>query len=224
MTKGELIEVAYINIMGGELTQDANVRREDIEYYLPTAVAVALKNSMFQDRAEARAELSVSGFSSFTPSPEFYKEYKATPKKDDINCEYQVFLPALLDLPNNWNVINAYPASGTVSDYIRVPARRDLIGLDNLGPVFYYLTNNGAGTKAVFPVLPEPVSDIVFTIAISPEALEMTDQMYLPPSVENTVIRILEDHFRQQRFNPADPLMDGNDINDSPGAGMSRKR
>jgi len=216
MTKGVLIESAYLSIMGGELTQDANVRREDLNAYLPTAVARAWKQEMFGDRAEARAEVSVNGFGSFSPSPEFYSEVVITPVKNDVTCAYSATLPKLLDLPNNWNVLNARPVASFDIDYIRVTSHRDAIGLEGLGPVFYWVTNTASRTVANFVDLPVPIQDIVFTVAISPEALALTDEVPYPPSVLNTAINMMVAYFRQQRSVPADAELDGNDINDSP--------
>ena len=216
MTKGVLIESAYLNIMGGELSQDANVRREDLNAYLPTAVARAWTQEMFANRAEARAEVSVNGFSSFAPGPEFYKEVSITPTKNAVTCLYDVRLPKLLDLPNNWNVLGARSVASYNTDFIRVNSYRDAIGLDGIGPVFYWIVNDGISFKAIFGELPAPVQDVVFTIAISPEALSMTDEVPYPPSVLNTTINMLVAYFRSQRGTPADSKLDGSDINDSP--------
>lgn len=221
MTKAEIIDQAWIQVMGGVLTQDANVKRVDIENLLPPVMAMVMTNAVFQGRAEARAELSVRSIGSYAPAIEYYKEVVVTPVLDEQTCVYCADLPKLLDLPNMWNTINARPIKSFSVDLIRVQSHASLIGAPETPQMFYWITSRGNGQKAWFPNLLEPVQDIVITAVVSPDALEGTDEVPCPPSVESQIIAMLVQTYRQQRGFPGDTILDDKDINDM--AQKSRK-
>lgn len=214
MTKAEIIDQVFIQVLGGVLTQDANVKRAEIENMLPPVMAAVMTNAQYQGRAEARAEYAATRLGSYAPAQEFYKVVEVTPVRDENTCRYYAVLPKLLDLPNNWNVSNVRVKASFDTDIVRVRSHSDLLGIPNTGQKFYWVVNEGHGHKMWFSDLNVPVQNLIVTAVVSPDALEMTDEVPCPPSVEAEVVSLLVQTFRNQRTMPADDVTDDNDINE----------
>lgn len=207
MTKEYIIEQAYIQILGGILHRDSNVERVDIENLLPPVMAQMFTNAVFQGKADSRNDYAASGFGSYTPPIEFYKEVVLTPVLDENTCVYYVQTPKLLDLPNMWNITTVRPKGSFNVDIIRVRSHSELIGAPATGQGFYWVTNNNGTHKLWLPNIGLPVQDIVVTAVISPDALEYTDEVPCPPSVEAAIIPILVETFRAQRATPSETII-----------------
>lgn len=214
MTKAEVVDLALLNLLGGKLTADANVYRVDLEAFLPAVVAEAMKMEAYERRAEARAELAVNGFKTVFPPLEFYKEVGVTPIKDTVSCKYYAILPALVDLPNGWNVMAVRPGASFDTDFIRLNSFQEFLGAEDIPQPFFWVSNSASGVTAYFANMPLPVQNIVFMLAVSPTALEDDERLPLPLSVEYKIVPMLEAYFRRQRMTPADALLDHADVNE----------
>lgn len=215
MTKGEIIDQAFIQVTGGVLSQDSNVKRFEIANMLPPVMADMMKQAQYRDRAEARAEMAMTRMGpSYAPPLEYYKELVVTPVKDEVTCQYYLPLPKLLDLPYNWNVANVRVSGSFMVDVIRAKNHSELIGLPNIGQMFYWVVNEGYGHKMWLSMVNLPVQPLVVTAVVSPDALEDDDEVPCPPSVEHSVISLLVDRYRAQRGMPADSVVDDSDINE----------
>ena len=215
MTKGEIIEQAYIQILGGVLSQDSNVKRVDIENLLPSVMALSMTNAQYQGRAEARAEAAAKGYGSYTPPIEYYKDLVLSPIIDEHTCKYYIDLPKLLDLPNNWNITTVRPKHSFSAEFIRVRSSSELIGAPITGQYFFWVTNYLHGHRMWLSSVSIPIQDVVVTAAVSPSALQDDDEVPCPPSVEQNIVAILVQTYRQQRGTPGDPVLDDKDINDA---------
>jgi len=216
MTKGTLIDLILLGVTGGKLSVDNNVWRDDIAAYLPAAVAEAVKRDAFEKRAEARQDLALTGLFEFFWPVEFFKEVIATPVKDTVSDKYYIELPALLDLPNGWNVGSARPVGTFDVDYIRLPGFQSAIGLQDIGQTFYWVSNRAGKFRAYFSSLPFPIQDVAVLAAVSPSDLDDGDEVPIPPGMENYVIQTAVRHFTGQATMPADAILDDKGINEQP--------
>lgn len=214
MTKEEIIDQVFIQVTGGVLSTDSNVKRFEIENLLPPVLAKMITEHQFRARAEARQEFVVSRTGSYSPPIEFYRKVELTPVKDEDTCEYYAVLPKLLDLPNNWNVAQVRYKKTLSADFIRLRSLGESIGLPETAQGFFFLESENGGHRMWLKGAALPTQNIVVHAVVSPDALEYTDELPVPPSVEADVVSLLVQAYRNQRTMPGDPTLDDTDIND----------
>jgi hypothetical protein len=215
MTRGELTELILLAMVGGKLTNDSNVKREEINVFLPAALATASRDAIFEQRAQARADLAAGVLSSFDNDPAFYKPFTATPVKDDTNGFYYIVLPQLMALPHNWETRTAYIQKNPAAPFVKMMGATAFAGAERyLNGISGYWVEYGIAPKMYFTSMPYPICPVIAEIVQSPEGLGQDDTLPYPDAVIEKSIRYAERHFGIQVSRPADNRSDNKDVNE----------
>jgi hypothetical protein len=216
MTKANAIDVVLLYALGGKLSQDANVKRVDIEAYFDVAMAAAVKAGVFDGIA---AERNYSGSAAVLPNygvtSQIYSPYEAIPVKDPVTGLYILKLPRVLALDNDWAIQAAFPDKGN-DPYIRMRSRFSMNGVEGIMGAngFYSVEYTNNGPVLYFQNLPLPVCQVRCLIAKAPSAIADDDELPYEDSVVMKAIEVAKAHFQGQRSIPADGLADTKDVNE----------
>jgi len=218
MTKANAIDLILLYVLGGKLSQDANVKRVDIEAYFDVAMATAVKSGVFDGIA---AERNYSGSAAVLPNygvtSSIYSPFVGVPTKDADSGLYKLQLPKVLALDNDWAIQSVFPEKGK-SPYIRMRSRFSMLGVEYLmgGYPYFYVEYQSSGPALYILNISEPVCAVRCLIAQAPSTLDNDTELPYEDSIVAKAIDMAKQHFQGQRSIPADDLANTKDINEQP--------
>jgi hypothetical protein len=217
MTKAEAVDIILLYVVGGKLSQDANVRRAEINVYLDKALASAIKAGVFEGMVGER-QLSASSaiLPNYGPMSPIYSPFTGTPEKDTVTGLYKLQLPKVIPLDNDWAVRMAYPEKASNNPYIRMRSPFEMNGAENMmgDKGFYYIEYQNAGPVLWFVNMAMPVCEATVLLAKSVESLGDDELLPYPGDIIMNAIEISKRHFVGQRQMPADDTGNIKDINE----------
>lgn len=199
MTKGELIESVLITINGGDLSDDNDFRREDIEAMLNAAIAESIESYQRGRRQERIQDIRLMGGEGPEESP-FLVTMEYTPVKHPARTDlHYIDLPFRVQSFVGGGLDDVFPAVGFAS-YVKVSSRRQISGIPSVGmqaTFFWTETADDRKTEVLLYNLGEPVCSHYVRVAVDPAQQDYDDELLLPAGVEMDVIRKLTAHFLQ---------------------------
>ena len=208
MTKAEIIDIVLLNVSGGRLSADIDVRREDISALVSPAIAAALQQYLDESLNRDRALLSLTGAKGHQPGAIFSVTYKLTPIKDDARNKYYVELPGrLLLVANNLGLVSVHPEEGDDYPCRVVGGQLEIQGLEPTGIVFVWHELIGGNSRVYFSNLPLPSGSQIVRASIDPGGYGEDDNLPLPSGVDMVAIDLLTRHFMRQVGMPQDQML-----------------
>lgn len=215
MTKGELVELVLLGFTGGKLSADSNIKRDEIRVYLPAALSAALRDAIFEQRGQARADLAAGLLFDLDLDPNYYTPFTATPTYDTVRKVYYIDLPKLADLPYGWATRVAYSQVNPMMPFVKMRSATAFAGADNLiGSVTGFWVDHTETPRMNFVGYQLPVCPVIAEIAKDASVLEDSDLLPYPGHVINRAIMQCERKFNIQCSRPADNLSDNKDVNE----------
>lgn len=206
MTKGELIEVVLLAVAGGKLSSESDVWREDIRVYLPAAVRQAVKEYIYETKAQDRAERMVNhGIDEGLLSTVI-----RTPEKDTSRGLWYIQLPKVMPLPHGWFLASASPQKSGAVQYALFPSQAATVAVEEFMTGIYGWPEADS-SRVYFSDMALPVCPMMVRAAVDVEGLEDSDESNVYSMVEARVIELCKAHFREQRGTPKDALLDNQD-------------
>lgn len=207
MTKGAVIDLILLNVLGGKLSDDANVQRGEVDAYLDIAYAMAAKAVVVESLSLQGASQMGAAFNTVL-SP-----FTGTPTKDSDRDLWRLDLPRVLPVEGNDGVVIVYPQKNPSMPYLRMDNAISYAGASHLGdlmPSFHVESN-----VVWFHNYPMPVHPVVAMICPSVSAQEDTDELAYPEGITARALQYAEAWFRKQRETMADPTSNDKDLNEA---------
>lgn len=210
-TFAELVDLILLNVNGGRFSSEAAVQRPDVETYAPIACHAVIKKSVFEMRSMSRAE----GESPVLEGA-YYQTYILDIETDtDRNAKY-VTLPGILQsLPAKHTLEGVFPPQAPQSRYTILDGPASIIGyMTDLTQCWHEVHDDVS--RIYFYGNPEDICKVAVRAAmqISPMLGETT--LPMPSGLVYEAIVACIEHFRGQRTNPADVILDNKDVNGQP--------
>lgn len=212
MTKAQMIEQVYLNVIGGEVSPDANVQREDIANLLPAAVNYAIVAYNRMERREIIEEIRLLGGSGVSSkmNQEFLTTKVLSVQKDEARDLYYIELPFKVQtLPGNRGLDEVAPMQGT-APYVKVASRREIYGLEDCGTIFYW-PEKVPENRIYLTGLGLPVCDHLVKVVVSVADINDSEEIPMPAALEFEVIKLMCEFFRAQRDGQGDSSPDDKD-------------
>ena len=199
MTKGELIDSVLIAINGGDLSDDNDFRREDVEVLIGPAIAKAVTDQQRIDRQERLREIRLLG-GARVDDKQFLVTLNYTPAKHPQRTDlYYIDLPFRIQSIGGEGLEDLFPAVGNAS-YIRVASRRQVIGIPETGlqaTFFWHEIGPDRMSEIYMLNLGEPVCSHYIRVAIDPSQQSDDEELLIPAGMEMDIITMIKNHFLQ---------------------------
>lgn len=213
-TKEQLIDQVLINVSGGELSDDVNVWREDIEAFVPAAIAAALVEDL-QFRLERESLQNRRMGVNIMPKAgsEYTLTYLLDVLFDEDRTLHYILPPGrLLKLPGESGLSQVVPLNGRPATIVR--GQGETIGLEEVGQVFAWVEHYKDEDRIILYNHSPTVKQVLLHAIIGPGDLNDDDILPLPDHLETRVLEFCTAFFREQRGMPADPKLDNTDVNE----------
>lgn len=210
MTKAQVIDLVYINLGGGKVSQDNAVKRHEIAVYLDTALGTALKSALFASKSTARGERS-QGMLFESSIPEgYYTTFEGTPTYDSARASYSMTLPKAIVMEHGWGVRNPRAKKNPVADFVRLPNPSAMAGSESVfsGVYSYWTEEIDDATVIFFNNLPAPICPMLVSVISAPSSLDDDDEIKLPQDVVDAAVRLAVQFFEPQAGRRADLRQD----------------
>lgn len=208
MTKGEAIESIYINVIGGKLSDDVNIQREDINIYFSAAVNTAIVTKIRLDRREAQQDTLMSK----SLSSDYIKTYRLSvvPSNEKIRDVH-------IKLPIRTQALDGNAGIQSVSDinrdffYEKMGSLQQTRGIEDVLPPFFWHESIDGDEYILIRKASFLVKEVFVRLVPAIEDLEEDDQLPIPPGMETDIIEMCIAYFRKQRHDGADYKIDDKD-------------
>ena len=210
MKKGELLESVFLNVNGGQLSADTNVRREDINAMLAPAINfVILKETRVRKR-----ENSQFGWGGNTSmDSEFLATFTLPVKYDDQRGKRYIEPNVKLSpLDSNRGIDTISPIKGEY-DFKRLKNEFEDVGMNHLFPntTRFWFEYIGVSQRIYFKNLPMSVQMLNLRAVAKAGDLNDDDELPLPSGTEIQVLELLTAWFTGQKMMPDDYSADNRD-------------
>lgn len=205
MTKGELIELIWLAVIGGKPSPDVTVKRIDIRAMLPALIGDALLVYNREARRDQLQEIRAYGATSEGRLPsELLRTITFTPVKDDARGLHYYDLPkAVYNLPTQSGIQSVFPSNGGV--YVRVGGPEVIAGIPDTDSVFFWYERQDSGNERLYiKGLGLPLCTHYARVLFRPDTVGDNDEIPIPQGFEKYVIDAGVKHFGLQRQMPAD--------------------
>ena len=207
-TKSQAIEQVYLKVNGGKTTQQATVKREDIELYLMAAVAFVWGQDM-KERVQQAILYKRLGMESSVSFDDIRTTEYITPQYDKRKDEHYIEVGEI-NTVNGMQTWDLLPVQGFY-DIKKVNSRSDLSGLDDVvdGIVFaYYITNP---TARIYIVNLPRTCELEFTRNVDFSAIGDDEALPVPDDKQKLVIDYCVEYFTGQKLMPDDKQINNED-------------
>lgn len=214
MTKGELVESVYLNVLGGKLSDDVHVQREDIAVYLSSAINFAMTEKIRMDKADSMMDGLVGG----TLSTDFLGTYYAAVVKDEKrNLKYSILPVKIQALTWNSGLQDVFPTQHLDSDEFKAfkkvsgPTAFQYLGKVLGSTTVFWQEKIGSEERIYYKNINPFIEEVAVRAVASAQDLSDDDVLPIPPGMEIRIIDLCINFFRQQRHDLADYISDNKD-------------
>lgn len=209
MTKGEMIESIYLNVVGGMPTDDVDVQKAEIAVYL----AAAINYEMVADIRNRKREQAALGEWDTGVDTDFLGTIEEPVLYDDQRgLKYVKLNTRMQSLPGNGGLQDVYPTKGE-RNFVKMRGPFDAVGLDQVmtQQTLYWFENVGADQRVYFRNISPSVTTVIIRLITSIQDLDDDDQVPVPPGLEVAIIDRCVQFFTRQREMPDDELANNKD-------------
>ncbi len=213
-TKKSLADQVLIAVLGGKLTEDANVWFEDIAAYIPAAISFVLQQDI-DERIERESLQQRRMRSNIMPvvNNEYTFVYDLVVLHDDARDLHFMNLPGkLIKLSSTKGISQIVPYNGVPLTIVK--NQGETIGLENIGQAFAWIEYYTNVDKVMIQGHRPAVTNLLVHAAIDPADMNDSDPLPIPQHLELKVVEICVSFFTKQRGIPADPVADNSDVNE----------
>lgn len=195
MTKGELIDMVLIPFGGNLLSQDVQLKREDINATLPEAIAYVINIWNANDREKYE---DIQTFGVIETTFDFYLTVKVSPTFSEERGMYYFELPRRVQqIRGKSSIRDLFPSKGLTS-YVRVAGRREIMGIENTGTYYWHETEDNK-SRIYVTNLGLPVCDHHVQYLMNVADMDMSEEVPLPGGVGFNAIELLVNFFSKKQ-------------------------
>ena len=210
MTKGEMVELVYLYVSGGQLNADINIKREDISAMLAIAVNfIILKETRLRKR-EGMSELE--GTESGVDSDFLGTFYLDVQYDEQRGLYYIEPTVRVTPLPFNRGIDMVAPLQGHVN-YVRMKGQFEDVGIGHVlrNQTRYWFERVGTAQRIYLKNIPESVNTLMMKAVVSADDLGDDDEIPVPSGTEMEVLQVLQQWFSGEKQIPEDLRNDNSD-------------
>lgn len=214
MTKGEMVELVYLFVSGGQLNADINIERVDISYMLAPAVNYVI---LKETRIRRQESMSSWAGNSTGIDGDFLGTFYLDVLYDEERCLYYIKPNVrVVPLPFNRGIDTVAAMNGDV-EFHKLKGQFEDKGLEIvLGNVVrYWFERIGEEQRIFFKNFPSSVNKVMIKAVVSANDLDDNDELPLPSGTELEVLELLKAWFSGQKQIPED-LRNNNSDGSSP--------
>lgn len=207
ITKTEAIDLILLNVLGGKLSDDANVQRGEVDAYMDIAYGLAIKNVVVEQQLSEKTLSQLGAAFNHVMVP-----YTGTPTKDEARSLWRLDLPAILPAAGNDGVGMVYPEKNPSMPYVRMDNAISFAGspqLLSIMPSFHV-----EGSIVWLHAYSMPVHPLIAMICPSVSLMDPEEEIKYPDAVTGNALKIAVEWFRGQRETLADPISNDKDLNE----------
>ena len=211
MTRKEAVDLVLLAVLGGKLSDDANVQRAEVEAYMNVAYAGAIK-AVVVDGQALQSSPKTGSAQLGSALNNLYKPHVGTPEKDDDRNMWKLVLPGVLPLPGSSGVSIVYPQKNPNLPYMRFDnaiAAAGAAHITSVMPAFHV-----EEATIWFHAYPLPVHPVVAMCCPSIDTFGADEELPFPKEVDGVALKLATDWFRDQRQTMADNISDDKDLNE----------
>lgn len=214
MTKGEMVELVYLFVSGGQLNADINIERVDISYMLAPAVNYVI---LKETRIRRQESMSSWAGNSTGIDGDFLGTFYLDVLYDEERCLYYIKPNVrVVPLPFNRGIDTVAAMNGDV-EFHKLKGQFEDKGLEIvLGNVVrYWFERIGEEQRIFFKNFPSSINKVMLKAVVSANDLDDNDELPLPSGTELEVLELLKAWFSGQKQIPED-LRNNNSDGSSP--------
>ena len=197
--KGEAIEQVLLLVLGGKLTTQSQIKREDISPYLCAACQAVWDDDMKERKImEMRSKRSGVNFT-YTES-DIKTAQTLVVTKDKVRNALFATVPFTIQAYAGQMMWNVYPLEG-FEPFYKIESRAELSGMDDLMGMKYALLESRADEQRIY-IYGAIVGSIVLEAPFNFNALKDEDYLPIPAGRELDVIQKCVEFFSIQNGNP----------------------
>lgn len=212
MTKGEMVELVYLYVSGGQLNADINIKREDISAMLATAVNYTVLEETRIRRQEAMAMSSWEGNSTGVDG-DFLGTFYLDVLYDEERClSYIKPGVRVVPLPFNRGIDTIAPINGEC-EFHKLKGQFEDKGLEGIlrNQTRYWFERIGVDQIIFFKNIPSSIEKVILKAVVSADDLGEDDEIPIPSGTELKVLQILQQWFSGEKQIPEDLLNNNSD-------------
>lgn len=205
MTKGEIVELVYLYVTGGQLNSDINIKREDISVMLAAAV-----NFVVLKETRIRRQESMSGRMWDSTATGVDADFLATfylPVLYDVERDLNYIAPAVkvVPLPFNRGLDTIAPMQGE-REFKRLKGQYEDVGIENIlrNVTRFWFETVGSEQRVFFKNIPSVINKVVLKAVVSANDLKDEDELPVPSGTEMEVLQLLQQWFANEKNVPED--------------------
>lgn len=198
MTKEFFIEQVFIAVSGGKLSADNNIRREDIEAYLPAAVNAAILQDFYERRNQAREDKQDFFTSREDVGSEMFQTFTVPVEMGG----YSILPSKLMAIPFGRGFDVVYQDIN--NPFVRVKSPAEIAGLPSGDVVWFWQE----GQRIVFKGLECTGCNVTVRMVPSVGDLNATDELPIPLGKEAMALDIAAKWFFRQVGMPINEIND----------------
>jgi hypothetical protein len=203
MTKGEMVELVYLYVSGGQLNADINIKREDIAAMLSAAINyVVLKESRI------RRQESVSEWAGTATGIDgdflgtFYLDVLYDTERELFYVHPTV---RVVPLPSNRGIDTMAPIAG-YREFKKLKGQFEDIGIEHVlrDITRYWFERLGEEQRIFFKNIPSSIKKVILKAVVSAIDLTEGDEVPVPSGTEFEVLQLLQQWFSGEKQIPED--------------------
>jgi len=203
MTKGEMVELVYLYVSGGQLNADINIKREDISAMLAPAVNLIV---LRETRIRKQEERSMWEGSSTGVDSDFLATFYLDVLYDEERClRYIEPIVRVVPLPFNRGINTIASMNGEI-EFKGLKSQYEDHGLHGVlrNVTRYWFERIGEKQIIFFKNIPEIVKKVILKAVISANDLGEDDEIPVPSGTEFEVLQLLQGWFSGEKQVPED--------------------
>lgn len=210
MTKAEITDSVLLRLSGGRMSNDVDVRREDIAVLVDGAIAEVLKEQADEEKNKDITRLRYLGHKGNDPITYYAVTKRLTPQLDSDRDQYYIDLGGRVFVgAGRTGVAGIKPLKGS-KVYKPASSAAAISAIpENMGLVFYWIETVDGNSYLYFNTLSTPVCEHLIQVYVSPSDLGAEDQLPVPEYILLEVVRRLTRFFSQEH--PQDQEMTDTD-------------
>jgi len=171
MTVGQFIEQVFILLNGGSITQDTNVRREDIRNYIPAVANYYIVKQYYLNKQDGESLMPSDFIATYEDVPVVYSPQRAK--------SYIILPQPLVTLPKDIGLQTIGAMQGSYS-FARLPVQAEghlANYFPNVPDTVWFMLE---GNKVYFINLPKAVTAILVRTIVNINSLSDNDYLPIP--------------------------------------------
>jgi hypothetical protein len=205
MTKGEMIELVYLYLAGGQINADLNIKREDISAMLAPAV-----NLVVLQESRMRRQESMQGATWESTSTGVDADFIGTFYLDVLfdtqrNLYYINPKIRVVPLPFNRGIDTIAAMQGDLP-FVKMKGQFEDANLNGIlrNQVRYWFERIDTEQRIFFKNIPTSIDKVILKAVVSANDLKDDDEVPLPSGKEYEVLQLLQQWFSGEKQFPED--------------------